>query len=115
MRFFIVATAVVSFAAEAQVVEPSKNDPAIGGIVRDSSGTPVPETEVAIVRNGRLQQFMVTGADGKFLLTGVAAAVVPLRVRRVGYTMQSFDVDTRLPASKTLEVVLAQSLRSWKR
>lgn len=58
------------------------------------------------MRGGRLEQFVITTADGKFLLTGMPAAVVPIRVRRVGYAMQLFNVDARLPASKTLDIVM---------
>jgi hypothetical protein len=62
--------------------------------------------EVGIVRGERLQQFVVTAADGKFLLTGVSSGLVPLRVRRIGYAMQFFDVDTRIPSSRKLDIVL---------
>ncbi|HJQ11822.1 MAG TPA: carboxypeptidase-like regulatory domain-containing protein [Gemmatimonadaceae bacterium] len=101
-----IAALLAAATAGAQQTVAVANDPAIGGIVRDSAGKPIPEAEVAIIRNGRMLQFIVTGSDGKFLLTGVSAGVLPLRVRRVGYTMQSFDVDARLSASKSLEIVL---------
>jgi hypothetical protein len=107
VRFLFAASLIAATAhAQQQTVAMAAAGPAIGGIVRDSAGAPVAEAEVAIVRNSRMQQFMITGADGKFLLTGVTAGVIPLRVRRVGYSMQVFDVDARLPASKALEVVL---------
>jgi outer membrane receptor for ferrienterochelin and colicin len=32
--------------------------------------------------------------------------MIPLRIRRLGYAMQSFDVDTRVPSSAALEIVL---------
>jgi outer membrane receptor for ferrienterochelin and colicin len=53
-----------------------------------------------------LQPFVITAADGKFLLTGIGRGLVPLRIRRLGFAMQSFAVDTRLPSSATLEIVL---------
>ncbi len=108
-RYFIAIAALLAAvsAGAQQTVASATNEPAVGGVVRDSAGNPIPDAEVAIIRNTRMQQFIVTGTDGKFLLTGVAAAVVPLRVRRVGYAMQAFDVDARLPASKSLEIVLA--------
>src|SRR5688500_4667756 len=54
----------------------------------------------------RLRQFVITAADGKFLLTGVASGIVPLRVRRIGYAIQFFDVDSRIPSSRALDIVL---------
>ena len=103
---FLVAALLVATTARAQTVTAAANDPAIGGIVRDSSGTPIADAEVAVMRGTRLQQFMITGPDGKFSLTGLPAAIVPLRIRRVGYALQAFDVDPRLAASKSLEIVL---------
>ena len=103
---FLVASLLVATTARAQSVASGSNDPAIGGIVRDSSGTPIADAEVAVMRGNRLQQFMITGPDGKFSLTGLPPAVVPLRIRRVGYALQAFDVDPRLAASKSLEIVL---------
>jgi len=78
-------------------------------VVRDSVGAPLADVEVAIISGSRMRQFVMTDADGKFVLTGMAAAVVPLRVRRVGYSMQMFDVDARLPTSKSLEIVLTMA------
>lgn len=106
VRVILAAVALVSATTQAQVNNPSNKDPQIAGIIRDSAGKPIAEAEVAVLRNGRMLQFMTTTADGKFLLTGVAAAVVPVRIRRVGYTMQAFDVDTRAAASRSLEIVL---------
>jgi hypothetical protein len=81
-------------------------EPTIGGVVRDTAGVPVGDVEVGVVRGRRLQQFFMTTADGRFLLTGFGAGMVPLRIRRLGYAMQSFDVDTRLPSSVALDIVL---------
>jgi hypothetical protein len=106
-RFFLPAAALVATTLEAQ--EPrtaAVSDPTVSGVVRDAAGAPIPEVEVGIIRGERLQQFVVTAADGKFLLTGVASGLVPLRVRRIGYAMQFFDVDTRIPSSRKLDIVL---------
>ena len=78
----------------------------VRGIVRDLAGAPVGQVEVGIIKGERLQQFVVTAPDGKFLLTGVASGLVPLRIRRIGYAMQFFDVDTRIPSSRNLDIVL---------
>jgi hypothetical protein len=106
VRIILAALLFAATANAQQAVATVRTDPAIGGIVRDSVGNPIADAEVAIMRGPRLQTSIITGVDGKFLLTGVTAGVVPLRVRRLGYNMQVFNVDARLPASKTLEVVL---------
>src|ERR1700682_3106593 len=106
-RFFLPAAALVAASLPAQesrtapVVEPT-----VAGVVRDVAGFPLSEAEVGIVSGERLQQFVITAADGKFLLTGVARGKVPLRIRRLGYSLQLLDVDTRVPSSANLEIVL---------
>lgn len=106
-RFLLSAAALVATTVQAQQPPTaSLNEPTLSGIVRDAGGNPVPEVEVGIIRGDRLQQFVITAADGKFLLTGVASGMVPLRVRRIGYAMQFFDVDSRVPSARALDIVL---------
>jgi hypothetical protein len=106
-RFFLPAAALVATGLHAQesraaaVVEPT-----VAGVIRDIAGVPLSDAEVGIVSGERLQQFVMTAADGKFLLTGVARGKIPLRIRRLGYALQLLDVDTRVPSSATLEIVL---------
>ena len=80
--------------------------PKVAGVIKDVAGLPVSDVEVGIIRGERLQQFFITAADGKFLLTGVARGVVPLRIRRLGYAMQFLDVDAGVPSAATLEIIL---------
>ena len=106
-RFFLPAVALVATTFEGQ--EPrtvAASEPMVSGVVRDVAGTPVSQVEIGVIRGDRLQQFVVTAPDGKFLLTGVGSGLVPLRVRRIGYAMQFFDVDTRIPSSRNLDIVL---------
>jgi hypothetical protein len=106
-RFFLPAAALVATTFEGQ--EPrvvAVTEPTVSGVVRDVGGLALPNVEVGIIKGERLQQFVLTGVDGKFLLTGVTPGVVPLRVRRIGYAMQFFDVDTRIPSSRELDIVL---------
>ena len=106
-RFFLPAAALVATTLEGQ--EPrtvAAAETSLSGVVRDVGGLALPNVEVGIIKGERLQQFVLTGADGKFLLTGMARGVVPLRVRRLGYMMQFFDVDTRIPSSNALDIVL---------
>lgn len=106
-KTFIPAALIVAATLHAQEVRVvATADPIVSGIIRDASGVPVSDVEVGIIRGERLQQFFITAADGKFLLSGVAAGIVPLRIRRLGYAMQYLDVDARTPAASTLEIVL---------
>lgn len=84
-------------------------DPAVSGIVRDAAGAPISDVEIGVISGERLQQFVITAADGKFLLSGVKAGVVPLRIRRLGYAVQYLEIDARNPSSTTLEIVLKEA------
>ncbi|HEV7839398.1 MAG TPA: carboxypeptidase regulatory-like domain-containing protein, partial [Gemmatimonadaceae bacterium] len=81
-------------------------EPTVAGIVKDEGGLPISDAEVGILGGQRLLVFVNTGPDGKFLLTGLPRGMVPLRIRRLGYAMQSLDVDTRIPSSAALDIVL---------
>ena len=106
-RLLVPVAALVAATMHAQEVRTvAVADLTVSGIIKDASGAPVSEVEVGIVQGERLQQFVITAADGKFLISGVAAGVIPLRVRRLGYAMQYLDVDARTPASTALEIVL---------
>jgi hypothetical protein len=106
-RFFLPAAALVATTIQGQVPGTTAvADPTVSGVIRDVAGLPVSDVEVGIIRGERLQQFVFTAADGKFLLTGVARGVVPLRIRRLGYAMQFLDVDSRLASAAALEIVL---------
>lgn len=106
-RYLVAAVALCAATIDGQVLSTSPAaGPAVSGTVKDAGGVPIPDVEVGVIRGERLQQFVTTAADGTFLLTGVAAGVVPLRVRRLGYASQFLDVDARTPAATTLEIVL---------
>ena len=106
-RLLFPAVALIATALHGQEARTvATSDPLVSGIVRDAGGVPVPDVEIGIIRGERLQQFVTTAADGKFLLSGVTAGVVPLRIRRLGYAIQFLDVDTRDPAAGALEIVL---------
>jgi len=107
VRFVVPVAALVATTLQGQ--EPrtaAVTEPTVSGVIKDVAGLPVSDVEVGIIRGERLQQFVITAADGKFLLTGIARGVVPLRIRRLGYAMQFLDVDARLPSAATLEIVL---------
>lgn len=107
VRSFLAAVALVATTLQGQQPAPPEvTEPTVAGVVKDAAGLPVSDVEVGIIRGERLQQFFTTAADGRFLLTGIARGVVPLRIRRLGYAMQYLDVDTRVPSAATLEIVL---------
>lgn len=107
LKVLIPAALMVAASLHAQEVRiTATTDPVVSGVIRDLSGAPISDVEVGIIRGERLQQFVITAADGKFLLTGVAAGIVPLRIRRLGYAMQFLDIDARTPAAGTMEIVL---------
>ena|SRR2546423_4113549 len=105
-RFFLPAATLVATTLQGQAPPPAVIEPTVAGVVRDVAGLPVADVEVGIIQGQRLQQFSITAADGKFLLSGVARSVIPLRVRRLGYAMQFLDVDTRIPSATALEITL---------
>ena len=106
-RFFLPAAAFVASTLGGQESRTAAaNEPRVSGVIRDLGGAPLSQVEVGVIKGERLQQFVTTAADGKFLLTGVASGLVPIRVRRIGYAMQFFDVDTRIPSSRNLDIVL---------
>jgi len=106
-RFFLPAIAVFATTLRAQESGTVRvSEPTVAGVIRNVAGVPLSDAEVGVVSGERLQQFVTTAADGKFLLTGVARGKVALRIRRLGYAMQLLDVDTRVPSSASLEIVL---------
>src|SRR5687768_1289009 len=105
-RFFLAVALVATGVRAQEPLTASLNEPTLSGVVRDAGGNPVPDVEVGIIMGDRLRQFVITAADGKFLLTGVASGIVPLRVRRIGYAIQFFDVDSRIPSARALDIVL---------
>jgi hypothetical protein len=106
-RIFVPAAALVAATLQGQQVSTvAVGEPTVSGKVRDVTGTPVSEVEVGVIRGERLQQFVITSADGKFLISGLARGIVPLRIRRLGYAMQFLDVDTRAPVATALDIVL---------
>jgi hypothetical protein len=60
----------------------SAQQPAVSvrGIVRDNAGAPVPAAEV--VMDGRT---ILTAADGRFVVNGIAPGLYPIIIRKVGY------------------------------
>ncbi len=102
VRFVLSAVALVALTLYGQDSRTlAITEPTVSGVVKDVGGVPVSDVEVGIIRGERLQQFVITADDGKFLLTGVSRGVVPVRIRRLGYAMQFLDVDSRIPSALT--------------
>lgn len=105
-RSFLPAVVLLATVLEGQQTSAEIAQPMVAGVVKDVGGVPVPDVEVGIIQGDRIQQYVTTSADGKFQLSGVARNVVPVRFRRLGYTMQFLDIDTRVASSAALEIVL---------
>lgn len=102
LAVFIFATTL-----QGQTIQPAASKgPTVSGIVRDDTGAPLPDVEVGVIRGEKLQQFVTSDADGKFLLSGFSAGIVPLRIRRLGYAIQFMEVDSRTPAATGIEIIL---------
>jgi len=71
----------------------------LAGIVRTTSGQPLPGADVR-VRNAR--GFTLTDAAGRFVLNDLPAGTQALLVRRLGYALTELPVDLR--AERRLEV-----------
>jgi hypothetical protein len=82
---------------------------AVGGVIRDSSGTPVADVEVSSPLAARAAR---TDTAGAFVLGGLPAGKVALRMRRLAYAPVSMELE--VPArdttwiSVTLSVVAQQ-------
>src|SRR5206468_6624266 len=76
----------------------------LSGVVRDSSGAPIPEADVSIASAHLLTR---TSNSGAFLLSRVEIGQAELSVRRLGYTPRTLQVDLRTSGNDTLVIVLA--------
>src|SRR5437762_12048807 len=84
LKRFLLPVALVTTGLQGQQAHPAEViEPTIAGVIRDVAGSPISDVEVGIIKGERLQQFIITTADGKFLLTGVVAGVCPLRISRI--------------------------------
>jgi Carboxypeptidase regulatory-like domain/TonB-dependent Receptor Plug Domain len=80
---------------------------ALSGLVRDSSGSPVAEAEVAVAAEGAVVRQVVTDTAGRFALRDVPAGQLELRVHRVGYQSRAVAVAVGAAAQPMfVEIVL---------
>jgi len=79
----------------------------VTGIVKDSSGAPVPEAYVAVIESGTLRRQVATDAAGRFAFRDVPAGPIAIRVRRLGYQPRTIDVLLGATAATTfLEIIV---------
>jgi Carboxypeptidase regulatory-like domain/TonB-dependent Receptor Plug Domain len=64
----------------------------VAGIVKDSTGAPIPEADVAVIESGTLRRQVATDAAGRFELRDIPAGPATIRVRRLGYQPRTVDV-----------------------
>jgi Carboxypeptidase regulatory-like domain/TonB-dependent Receptor Plug Domain len=80
----------------------------VDGVVKDSSGAPVPEADVAVIESGgAVRRQVATDAAGHFEFRDVPAGPIAIRVRRLGYQPSTVDVVVGATASTTsLEIIV---------
>ena len=79
----------------------------VTGIVKDSSGAPVPEADVAVIESGTLRRHVATDAAGRFAFRDIPAGLIAIRVRRLGYQPRTIDVLLGATAATTfLEIIV---------
>ena len=101
-RFGLLAIAVGGGASVAPSAKAQRSS--VSGIVRDSSGAPIPEADVAIASAHLLTR---TNNAGQFVLRKVDAGQSELSVRRLGYSPRSVQIDVQPTTNDTIVVVLA--------
>jgi hypothetical protein len=80
----------------------------ITGVVRDSTGAPIPDADVSIASSHLLTR---TNDAGRFLLNRVDVGRAELMVRRLGYFPHNSEIDVRSGLNDTVVIVLnAQAL-----
>jgi len=79
----------------------------VTGIVKDSSGAPVPEADVAVIESGTLRRLVATDAAGRFAFRDIPARLIAIRVRRLGYQPRTIEVLLAATAATTsLEIIV---------
>ncbi len=78
----------------------------VRGIVKDSTGAPVPEADVAVIESGTLRRQVATDAAGRFEFRDVPPGPIAIRVRRLGYQPRTVDVLVGATAPATLLEIL---------
>jgi hypothetical protein len=76
----------------------------LSGIVRDSSGAPIPEADVSIASAHLLTR---TNGDGAFSFSRLDAGQAEVSIRRLGFVPRNVQVDVRSSSRDTILVVLA--------
>ncbi len=78
----------------------------LAGVVRDSTGAPVPDADVMIASSRALAR---TDSAGRFVLWKLGAGEMQVSVRRMGYVPRSFDVALHRDAQDTVTIILAMN------
>ena len=90
--------------------DPAAVDGAVRGRVTDeASGQPIAAAQVVVVGSAN-RQGTVTDNDGRYLLRGVAAGRLTLRVLRIGYAARTVEVTVVDGGEVTADVTLGRTL-----
>ncbi len=88
-----------------------QNAGAIQGTVLDSAGKAIKDAAVAVTSAGLLKSTAVTGADGKFSVTGLPAGIYNLQVSATGFATQSQNT-IRVTAGATANLSFTMPIAS---
>jgi hypothetical protein len=95
----------VAAAGESDAVAAQRGTAKLRGVVRDSTGLPVPAAEVRVLGTRASER---TDAQGSFSLDGLPAGTQELEVRHVGYAVASLPVELRGGTTTTRDVRLVR-------
>ncbi|MEP6618840.1 MAG: carboxypeptidase regulatory-like domain-containing protein [bacterium] len=110
VQLALLAAGVLAASAVPRPVAAQQQVATLVGLVRDSSGHPVPNAEVRLTGS---QSFTYTNDSGGFRLLGLPLGTVNVTARRLGFAPASFDLRMRAGQRDSLVLtltILAQSL-----
>ncbi|MGH7602567.1 MAG: carboxypeptidase regulatory-like domain-containing protein [Gemmatimonadaceae bacterium] len=93
LEFELLVRCALAFLVGPAVLYSQQSSGTIAGTVRDTSGTAVTGAEVTLKSPER---HAITGGSGEFLLSGIPAGQLELRVRRLGFSPDSTAVNVQL-------------------
>ena len=106
LRSFTSALTLSAAAALGLSTAAQSQESQIAGTVRLSSGTPLASARVVVTNAASgLTRGAITGADGRYLVTGLTDGLYNVTVRHVGYRRLTQN-DVRAPAAGPLDFVL---------
>jgi hypothetical protein len=101
----VAATLLPTFLSPTQRESSSRSYEVVGKVT-DTSGQPVSDAELAIVKPAGLSLGSRTSKDGRFTIRDIPASHFSIQVRRLGYEARTIEVDLPTSVEKELEIML---------